>query len=385
MTNPVSLASLPQLAGALRFTPGAPPPHNLQSTRQDWAARMGHGVPAARLPGLMASLFNLCSHAHRLCSQLAIGAAAPGLQPPPDAVAERLRRETAAEHIRRIGLDWPRLLAPGDAPVAAQAATALRSCPWPAQNDTDPWPALRDWLQHALLHRPAADWLAAWQAGGTEWLDTWGQRHGQWLPLLLRRAHSADAFAPLTTDTALRPHGHPPSLCTLGATLAHKPAFALRPLWHGACAHTGPWSRLGAVADGVPLTPWALLGTRIVELARLALDSDDACLDWGAVAPGPRRGLAWMEMARGLLVHQVEVDPGTQRVLACRVVAPTEWNFHPQGEVAQRLALLDPEMPEWEITRRVNLLVAAFDPCVPFTIERLGSPARPALQEASHA
>ncbi|MGQ3122035.1 MAG: hypothetical protein ACT6RU_18680, partial [Aliihoeflea sp.] len=103
--NLVAPGGLAHLAGALRFTPGAPPPHSLQSTRQDWAARMGHGVPPARLPGLMASLFNLCSHAHRLCCQLAIGAAAPGLLPPPQAVAERLRRETAAEHLRRIGLD----------------------------------------------------------------------------------------------------------------------------------------------------------------------------------------------------------------------------------------------------------------------------------------
>ncbi|RWA46010.1 hypothetical protein AU476_37450 [Cupriavidus sp. UYMSc13B] len=93
------------------------------------------------------------------------------------------------------------------------------------------------------------------------------------------------------------------------------------------------------------LTPWALLGTRLAELVRLALDGGDRCLDWGAVATGPWRGLAWVEMARGLLVHQVEIDPATQRVQACHVVAPTEWNFHPEGEVAQRLARLDTDLP----------------------------------------
>ncbi|MCW5672267.1 MAG: hypothetical protein KIT86_21615 [Hydrogenophaga sp.] len=46
--NLVTPGGLPNLAGALRFTPGAPPPpHSLQSTRQDWAARMGHGRAAA--------------------------------------------------------------------------------------------------------------------------------------------------------------------------------------------------------------------------------------------------------------------------------------------------------------------------------------------------
>jgi hypothetical protein len=381
----MALPGLQGLAGALRITPGAPPPHGLQSSRQDWAARLGHGVPAASLPGLMASLFNLCSHAHRLCSQLAIGAAAPGLLPQPSDVAERLRRETALEHIRRIGLDWPRLLATGSGEGAAPAAAAaLRRCPQPAQDAGDPWPALRDWLQHTLLHMPVADWLAAWRAGGADWLCTWSQRHTGWLPALLRAARTADAGAPLAPDAALRPHTDASSLCMLGATLALKPAFALRPLWNGACAHTGPWSRLSGAADDAPLTPWALLGTRLAELCQLSLDEGGAVLGSGAVATGPRRGLAWVEMARGLLVHQVEVDPASQRVLACRVVAPTEWNFHPHGAVAQRLARLDPDLPPAELARRVHLLLAAFDPCVPFGIERLGT-ARAPLREAGHA
>lgn len=379
----VALPGLQGLAGALRITPGAPLPHALQSSRQDWAARMGHGVPATSLPGLMASLFNLCGHAHRLCSQLAIGAAAPGLLPAPAQVAERLRRETAMEHIRRAGLDWPRLLAPGGAHTAG-ATAALRACPPPAQDASDPWPALRDWLQQTLLHMPAADWLAAWRAGGTDWLHTWSQRHTGWLPTLLREARTADACAPLAPGTALRPHTDAPSLCMLGATLALKPAFALRPQWDGACAHTGPWSRLHGAADDVPLTPWALLGTRLAELCQLAQDGGETTLSWGAVSTGSRRGLAWVEMARGLLVHQVEIDPATQRVQACRVVAPTEWNFHPQGEVARRLVRLDPELPEAMLARRVHLLVAAFDPCVPFGIEPLRT-GRARLQEAGHA
>lgn len=382
--NGDDLGGQQSLAGALRLKPGAPPPHGLQSTRQDWATRMGQGLPTARLPGLMASLFSLCGHAHRLCSQLAIGAAAPGLLPPPEALAERLRRETAMEHIRRIGLDWPRLLAPGDAGAAAQCTAALSTCPWPTQDSPDPWPALRHWLHRALLHMPASDWLAAWQAGGSDWLDTWGQGHGHGLPLLVRGARRADACDPLMPHTALRPHADRTSLCMLGATLALEPTFALRPQWRGACAHTGPWSRLGAQANDVPLTPWALLGTRLAELVRLALDGGDACLDSGAVATGPGRGLAWVEMARGLLMHQVEVDAASQRVLACHVVAPTEWNFHPRGEVAQRLARLDPGLPDAMVARCVNLLVAAFDPCVPFTIGHRGA-TRPAPQEASHA
>lgn len=377
------------LGGALRFRPGAPPPVGLQSTRQDWAARLGFGLPLARLPALMGQLFNLCGHAHRACCQLAIGAAAPGLLPAPDGVAEGLRRETALEHLRRIGLDWPRLLAdgPGAQAAATGAQAALRHAPLLAQGQADPWPALRDWLRHALLHMPAADWLAAWQAGGPDWLLHWSRQHGnQWLPALLAGARdSAQELAPLLPGGALRPHRSAHDLCMLGATLAHEPGFTLRPHWQGQCAHTGPWTRLAASAEDAVRSPWALLGSRLAELARLALDGGEDWLRWGALATGPRRGLAWVEMARGLLVHQVEVDPASHSVLACRVLAPTEWNFHPQGEVAQRLARLDPGLPGATVTRQVNLLVAAFDPCLPFHIESAASPARVLPTEVHHA
>lgn len=91
---------------------------------------------------------------------------------------------------------------------------------------------------------------------------------------------------------------------------------------------------------------------------------------FGALGTGPRQGMAWVEMARGLLVHQVEIEGsgGDARMGACRVLAPTEWNFHPQGEVAQRVAAMDAERPAGDTERRVRLLMAAFDPCVPFEL-----------------
>ncbi|MCW5654890.1 hypothetical protein [Hydrogenophaga sp.] len=373
------------LAGRLRLTPGAPPPHGLQSSRQDWAARLGHGVPATSLPGLMASLYNLCGHAHHLCSQLAIGAAAPGVLPAPEATGERLRRETAVEHIRRIGLDWPRLLSPRQAQAATAALreAALPRMLRPGEASDDPWPALTEWLRHALLQMPPAEWLAAWDAQGAAWLAGWCERHEGWLPRLLREARAADLAVPaLEAGQALRPHADAASLCMLGATLALKPGFALRPQWNGACAHTGPWTRLRQARAEAPLSPWVLLGLRLAELVRLCLPGGDTWLGVGALCTGPRRGLAWVEMARGLLVHQVEVDPVSARVLACRVVAPTEWNFHPGGAVAQALAGLPPDAAR--ATGQVHLLVAAFDPCVPFDIGRLDALAS-AARESGHA
>ncbi len=389
-----ALSPLSQLASRLRVAPGAPLPLALQSSRQDWAPRLARGQAVSALPGLMASLFNLCSHAHRLCSQLAIEAAAPGLLAAPQQVAQRLRTETAQEHLRRIGLDWPRLLA---AEAGARAAwadaahAALQRCPLllpVATLPADPWPATLAWLQDELLQMPATTWLRAWQACGADWLHDWSRRHAGWLPALLRAAREADTLLPLDPATALRAHADADGQRILSTALALQPGFALHPLWHGASAHTGSWTRLNDQSADLPLTPWALLGSRIAELVRLCQpdapgQSGAGWLSFGSLRTGPGQGMAWVEMARGLLVHQVEID-GTDReprVAACRVLAPTEWNFRPQGVVAQTIAALDGGRPAEDTERRVRLLMAAFDPCVPFDVTHLA----PAGQEVQHA
>ena len=75
-------------------------------------------------------------------------------------------------------------------------------------------------------------------------------------------------------------------------------------------------------------------------------------------------GLSIVEAARGRLVHRVELDEG--RVVRYQILAPTEWNFHPEGPLVQgllgRQAGDDPKA-------RARLLVTALDPCVACHIE----------------
>lgn len=366
------------LAGRLQLRPGAPVPHNLRSTRRAWASRIAPGRPADGLPGLLAGLFSLCSHAHRTASQLALHALEPSRVPCVDTVPTALQRETALEHLRRIGLDWPRLLAdPADAAApAARAADGLRTCPlWETPSDPACWQRTARWLQVEWLGMPAADWLQAWEAGEAAWLDDWSRHRPGWLPSLLRAVKPLDTDLPAVQATALRPHGHEGSLRRLGASLALQPDVALRPRWEGQVACTGPWARGNADGRGRPSSAWGLLGSRLAELVRLCLpDAPGATgagwLGWGSLPTGPRQALAWVEMARGLLIHQVSLDeaaPGAPpTVRACQVLAPTEWNFHPEGVAAQALASLPAEAPD--LRARVRLLMAALDPCVPFDI-----------------
>jgi hypothetical protein len=368
------------LIGALRITPGVAVPNNLNSSRRDWAMRMGQGQDAAHLPGLMASLFNLCGQSHRLCSRMAV-AAAQGVQDTHGAAAA-LQLETASEHVRRICLDWPRAAGTSEqaATLAAQATLSLKHSPLLKAPEATPsfWAAMRTWLEVSCLHMPAGDWLAAWCAAPEAWLQSWSRQHKGWLPsLLLQARRSLAAHVCLRQDLALRPHAQVDDLCAWAQTWQDHAHFVLQPQWQGRFAHTGTWSRLNQDASHA-LTPWLLMGYRVAELIRLCLPdararSGQHWLSLGAANVGAGQGVAWVEMARGLLMHQVSLD-AEQRVTQLHVVAPTEWNFHPQGAVASVLAQMPPDAE----ASTLGWLMAAFDPCVPFEVHV-------SRQEAPHA
>lgn len=69
------------------------------------------------------------------------------------------------------------------------------------------------------------------------------------------------------------------------------------------------------------------------------------------------------------------------RVVSCQVLAPTEWNFHPQGAVAQALENLCASRPGVDL--EVDLLISAYDPCVKHEIVSGHAPAC-ATDQAEH-
>jgi hypothetical protein len=177
------------------------------------------------------------------------------------------------------------------------------------------------------------------------------------------------------------------------------------PEWDGAARETGALARHVAdplvarlLADDRP-PALARLAARLVELDALTADedpqvahgvvafdgggtSDDGALDRSArdgavrdesgvargdgVASGVADAIAWVDTARGLLVHRVGLVDG--RVARWQIVAPTEWNFHPRGALATELPGMRAR-DEATLRRRVSLLAQTLDPCVRFDVE----------------
>lgn len=166
--------------------------------------------------------------------------------------------------------------------------------------------------------------------------------------------------------------------------------FQARPDMAGTPRETGalaamadhPLVRAAIAAHGHGLM--ARLTARLAELADLAdkMERLAARADLGlpgAVPPPPvslgaRVGTGDIRCARGRLVHWVGMD-GEGRIDSYRILAPTEWTFHPDGALVQGLRGQDgADRPDFE--KHVALLVAAMDPCVSCDIS---------IREAAHA
>lgn len=357
------------LAPAIGIRPGAPLGLGIHNPRRDVAQWLAQCTPVDQLPQVLALAFNLCGHAHRLAATLALRAAGVDMPELSDATAS-LRRETFAEHLRRMHLDWPRLLATPDRAEAQQMAAshALKASPLRAdlRDDTAFWARATQWLHTQWLDMAPADWLAGWDADPHAWLHVWARGRSHWLANCLSHA--------LCFDTELgRAHGaldeqpSPPALARFGDEVLDQPALAMQPVWQGRCRHTGTWTR----QTNGSRTASHMLGSRLAETVRLVLGVAD--LSAAVHAWHPRRALASVPMARGRLMHVVECGPmsatSAPRVASYRVIAPTEWNFHPRGALAHAVSAL-PSLDEapHESRMKAQVLVAAFDPCVAFEL-----------------
>lgn len=355
--------------GHLTLRPGHRPP-TILGGRPELAPRITVGRRADELPALLAAVFALCGHAHRLTARAAVAAARGQVLVSCVDDTLSLHAHTARDLLLRIELDGPRQLGDGDADAATQR---LAACPlW--QREAGPaerLAALRGWIERDWLGLVPALWLRHHDADPAHWPLQWAaQRPASPVAQgLLRQAGAATLLTGQRPLQLLRDPGA--TMPALAAAMAGVPGFCRRPTWAGRPAETGPWTR---ALDPVPQPAHNALMrrvSRIVEVLRIAASGGRGVLSHGALPLGGGAGIAWTEMARGLLVHRVQLDG--DRVADCRVLAPTEWNFHPQGVLAHALAGLDGTDAE----RRARQLAVAFDPCVGFSVEPLCAAVEP--------
>ncbi len=332
------------------------------------------------------SLFSVCRIAQGLAGSMAVEQAL-GIDPGPSQQAARsllLRGETALDHATSALLVWPTLV--GKRPVAFHALKALRTslaglcdCLYPDG----------DWM------RPGGGRLAPDQTALTARLDAAEaaiEEARLTLPLDIKRwkewAHSAtgpgaELFRMLEQN---KREGYGATNVKLLGGFDHMAlesrlaadgdsSFVAQPEWEGEPRETGPLARrindplvCAVVADhGRGLTARFL--AQCVETTRCVVEMRDLSenIRGERSLPVPEAdgvGLGLVEAARGWLAHRVEIADG--HIRRHQILAPTEWNFHPKGTLAQGLIESGPQQSPDRLAR---LLVTALDPCVPYRIE----------------
>lgn len=146
--------------------------------------------------------------------------------------------------------------------------------------------------------------------------------------------------------------------------------FCRTPHWQGAAAETGAMARRRGRAQATASAFAARWQARLEELCDWAAGIERVGAGGTAsaarVAPGTGRAL--VETARGLLMHEIVLDG--DRIADYLIVAPTEWNFHPQGPLAGWLAGRDATDRD-ALRAYTARAVAALDPCVRWELEWL--------------
>ncbi|MDP2433620.1 MAG: nickel-dependent hydrogenase large subunit [Pseudomonadota bacterium] len=361
----------------LRPRGDAPAAVAIHSTRPQLAQKLLAGrepEAAAHLAGLV---FSLCGKAQRVACEAACEAAQGQM---PDAATSRAREtavllELAQEHAWRLLLDWPQQQ--GMPPDQASQLRLRQSAAEPARFAE----TLDDLLRTILLGEPADVWLARDLAG----FDAW--RHaGTTATARLFAGLGEGADSGISEVDLLPPLGNleDAAALELARQALEQPAFCGQPLWRGAPAETGALARM---SEQPLLAAWikqrgrgagARLLARLLELAALCsagilagspVQLKTAGKDAGATGVrawslGDNVGLAGVETSRGLLLHAVRLRDG--KVAEYRIVAPTEWNFHPAGPLFQALSGL---APGDDLEARARLVAQSLDPCVAFGIE----------------
>ncbi|HVO91072.1 MAG TPA: nickel-dependent hydrogenase large subunit [Casimicrobiaceae bacterium] len=352
----------------------------IRSTRALDVPRMFVGKCRDDVAATVPLLFSLCARAQAAASEAAMDAARGARRSDQQArvAAARVALEAIGEHVRSLLLDWPRAMGrPPEIPALAAIRRLIESLDdaltahGGARDSATLAEDLAVLASQSVFGMPAGDWLQlddiealrAWMAerrvGVAEWLDGLLAEHAT-------LGASDVAAMPSITDDILADSLAPAML---------RDGFQRMPSWGGEPVETGALARTQHASlvrdlqrrwgNGVATRMVA----RLVELAMLLEQ-----LAAGSPSPTAVRtcgcdagaATAAVQTARGLLLHRARIEH--DRVTDYRIVAPTEWNFHPDGALVR--GLRDRRFAGDQAMRTAaTLAIQALDPCVASRIE----------------
>ena len=355
----------------------------LQSARPVHASRMFHGKPIEETLQSLPLLFSICSTAQAAAATEACEQAM-NITPDPTVAAAReqlVMVETLREHLWRLLLDWSRLLqlSPAEqemATVMGRLQTLqhaihggtplfqLNPSPLPSAStslETLTHPFITEIIEPLLGTR-----VKAWQQiTGFEALQQWMTKSDGVLPTLFQQLQQSQWASLGSTTTPLLPMIEKP----LWQSLLGEETFIERPQWEGRPHEASPLTRSNSLLLASVTQQWgngvmARMVARISEIIEILQTLPHPVQTDNDTSLPNQSGIGIVEAARGRLIHHVQLEE--EEITRYQIVAPTEWNFHPQGVVVQALQQLPFAVRDLE--QQARLIIHAIDPCVGYDL-----------------
>lgn len=370
----------------------------LRSTRPVGAVRLFEGKSIDFALTTLPMLFNVCGRAQAVTLARAVESEL-GVSVPTTVAQRRqalVKLETLREQVFRVLVDWPGMTKelPQSEVLAGlvQGLAHLSECLEPqavlirSYGDSmveeamtsafaEAWPVIHDDLCGYLFGQSAAHFLQSVEtlAALDHWVSKADTQASRFLNWLETQPWSDAGDVPEScvfamADETLR-----------GRFEVQSEVFSAKPddqgaspevSWFTGMAET-PLKAALHVARGNGL--YTRCTCRLILIAQLLRDLSRFAI--GEVLALPEestvRGMAHTEAARGRLTHWITLrDETVERLF---VLAPTEWNFHPQGIAVNALEALMPEDSE-DLEVQAQLLIHAIDPCVGYRLDIHDSP-----------
>jgi coenzyme F420-reducing hydrogenase alpha subunit len=386
------------LAGAIRIDlfhrSGNATGVQIASSRPDAVAKVLIGKTPEQVLDTVPLLFTLCGNAQAYAA-LSACRAALDMEAELNADSARdmlIQVETLREHVWRILLDWPGFV--GLVPDKKALAALLKfdalfkkylfrhseAFKFDSRLDIDAAKLTRliDELEALIDVSIFNGRLADFQSLLSEaQLHDWLRKNDALPAVLLSYLYNRNWMAAGQNDVGCLPELERDEL-NQQLQQGDLSAFTKTPRWQNSCFESTQlnrqlsqpliadlYSRYGnglIVRILARLMEVALIPSQIRQLSKL--------IQYDAARPeqnvsGNGIGLAQVQAARGLLIHRLELRQ--ERVYDYRIVAPTEWNFHPEGVVAQGLKQLRTESSN-DLQRQAELFINAVDPCIQYTL-----------------
>ncbi len=363
----------------------------IMSSRPLLASRILTGKTADEALAVIPLLFNVCGMAQSYAANQAITSALHQSYPQSIQAARELvlLAETAKENLLRIFMDWPVLfqLERGHvnlhylAQLHKEFATTLFqfgegfSLSADLNNDTSKIhqliSELYDFLADNVFQNSVENWLNLNPAQLQFWAENGQTVAAQAVQKIIENNWQGIGAVDYSGLPALDDHALTERLDAEDAD-----DFIAFPDWQGHCFETSALSRqyrqplvqglTEAFSTGL-LTRWV---ARLVELAQIPEQMRQWASQLESTESVPQQsngsGLGMVEAARGRLIHRVCMQQGV--ISQYQILAPTEWNFHPQGVLFKSLSALTEHAVERQ-QQLIHLLIHAFDPCVGYQLE----------------